>query len=171
MAEKKSNKKTSNAEKSTKIDADSETLKELHELVELWKDIPKDRRENLLKRARREAAGEILTEESIEQEKKKLQRFFSKVTDDRKKKLIARKVEEVAFQAVMIQEAKADLITNGLQSEVVNGSQHYPKENPAVGIYDKNCRAYQSNIDKLIEYLPPKEKKAKSALAALRDDL
>lgn len=171
MAEKKSNKKTSNAKKSTKINADSKTLKELHELVELWKDIPEDRRESLLKRARREAAGEILTEESIEQEKKKLQRFFSKVTDDRKKKLIARKVEEVAFQAVMIQEAKADLITNGLQSEVVNGSQHYPKENPAVGIYDKSCRAYQSNIDKLIEYLPPKESKAKSALAALRDEL
>ena len=30
---------------------------------------------------------------------------------------------------------------------------------------------YYKNIDKLIEYLPPKEKKAKSALAALRDDL
>ena len=106
----------------------------------------------------------------IEKERKALQRFFAGVKDNRKKKLIARKIEEVAFQAVLIRQAKESLIVEGLQKEVVNGSQHYPKENPAVGIYDKNCRAYQSNIDKLIEYLPPKEEKAKSALAALRDE-
>jgi len=149
---------------------DPETLKELKELLEIYEKIPQDRRKKILESAKREAAGEILTDDEVERERKTLQRFFSGVKDNRKKKLIARKIEEVAFQAVLIRQAKESLITEGLQKEVVNGSQHYPKENPAVGIYDKNCRAYQSNIDKLIEYLPPKEEKAKSALAALRDE-
>lgn len=153
------------------IEQDSESLQQLKELLTVWEKIPEERRGALLKRAQREAAGDILTDEAIEAERKTLQRFFTGIKDYRKKKLIARKIEEVAFQAVMIREAKENLITEGLQKEVVNGSQHYPKENPTVGIYDKNCRAYQSNIDKLIEYLPPKEVKAKSALAALRDDL
>ena len=121
-----------------------------------------------VKNRMREANGERRADE-IEREKRNASNY--RIKDNRKKKLIARKIEEVAFQAVMIREVKENLITEGLQKEVVNGSQHYPKENPAVGIYDKNCRAYQSNIDKLIEYLPPKEVKAKSALAALRDDL
>jgi hypothetical protein len=174
MAEKKTPKSTPKAakdpKKSPEKEKDSGTLKELQELLEVFEKIPKDRRALLLARAKKEAAGEILTEDAIEAERKSLQRFFSGVKDNRKKKLIARKIEEVAFQAVMIRQAKESLITEGLQKEVVNGSQHYPKENPAVSIYDKNCRAYQSNIDKLIEYLPPKEEKAKSALAALRDE-
>lgn len=149
---------------------DNGTLQELKELLEIYEKIPTDRRKKILETAKREAVGEILTDDAIEKERKALQRFFAGVKDNRKKKLIARKIEEVAFQAVLIRQAKESLITEGLQKEVVNGSQHYPKENPAVGIYDKNCRAYQSNIDKLIEYLPPKEEKAKSALAALRDE-
>ncbi len=162
-------KTAANAKKSEDVAKDSESLQQLKELLTLWEKIPEDRRGALMKRAQREAAGEILTDEAIEAERKNLQRFFSGVKDNRKKKLIARKIEEVAFQAVAIKEAKESLITEGLKSEVVNGKQHYAKENPAVGVYDKYCRAYQSNIDKLIEYLPPKEEKAKSALAALRD--
>lgn len=146
-------------------------LKELRELLAIYENIPKERRAALLEAAKREAAGDILTDENIEAEKKTLLRFFSGVKDNRKKKLIARKVNEVAFQAVTIRQAKKSLIVDGLQAEVVNGKQHYPKENPAVAIYDKYCRAYQSNIDKLIELLPPKEEKAKSALASMRDDI
>ena len=173
MAAEKKKKSTAagaeNATTSEKIAEDSATLKELQELVKIWATIPEDRRAALMKRAEREAAGEILTDAAIEAEKKTLTRFFSGVKDTRKKKLIARKIEEVAFQAVAIREAKENLITQGLKSRIENGKQQYEKENPAVGVYDKYCRAYQSNIDKLIEYLPPKEQKAKSALAALRD--
>ncbi len=155
---------------SANIGGNDKTLKELRELLTIYENIPKERRAVLLAAAKREAAGEILTDENIEAEKKVLLRFFSGVEDTRKKKLIARKVSEVAFQAVTIRQAKESLITDGLQAEVVNGKQRYPKENPAVAIYDKYCRAYQSNIDKLIEYLPQKEIKAKSALKSLRDE-
>jgi len=156
---------------SADMGGNGETLKELRELLAIYENIPKERRAALLAAAKREAAGGILTDENIEAEKKILLRFFSGVKDTRKKKLIARKVNEVAFQAVTIRQAKESLITDGLQAEVVNGKQHYPKENPAVAIYDKYCRAYQSNIDKLIEYLPPKEVKAKSALESMRDEV
>lgn len=161
-------KKENNSAENT---GNNETLKELRELLEIYKDIPKDRRAALLEAAKREAAGDILTDENIEAEKRTLLRFFSGVKDMRKKKLIARKANEVAFQAVTIRQAKKSLIIDGLQSEVVNGKQRYQKENPAVAIYDKYCRAYQSNIDKLIEFLPPKEEKAKSILASMRDNI
>lgn len=150
---------------------DNKSLNELRELLEIFEQIPKARRAALLKRVKQEAAGEILTDEAIEAEKKTLTRFFSGIKDNRKKKLITRKIEEVAFQAVTIKQAKESLIKEGLQKEVVNGKQHYPKENPAVMIYDKYCRAYQSNIDKLIEYLPPQEVKAKSKLEEMRNSL
>lgn len=149
----------------------NKSLEELRELLEIFEKIPKARRAALLKKVKQEAAGEILTEKAIESEKKKLTCFFAGIDDDRKKKLITRKIEEVAFQAVTIRQAKESLIREGLQKEVVNGKQRYPKENPAVATYDKYCRAYQSNIDKLIELLPPKEVKAKSALASMRDDI
>lgn len=155
---------------SAEIGGNGETLKDLRELLAIYENIPKERRAALLEAAKREAAGEILTDANIEEEKKTLLRFFSGVKDNRKKKLIARKVNEVAFQAVTIRQAKQSMIVDGLQAEVVNGKQRYPKENPAVAIYDKYCRAYQSNIDKLIELLPQKEVKAKSALISMREE-
>lgn len=161
---------TKDTGKKSNMQRNSGSSKELAELLKIYEKIPEDRRQALLKKLKNEAAGDILTEEEVEKEQKALQRFFTGIKDDRKKKLISRKIEEVAFQAVLIRQAKENLITEGIKKEVINGKQRYPKENPAVSIYDKNCRAYQSNIDKLIEYLPPKEEKAKSALAALRDE-
>lgn len=145
-------------------------LKDFEELLKLFKDIPEEGRRRLMERAKHEAAGDVLTDETIEREKKALRRFFAKIDDKRKKDLIYRKIEEIAFQAAAMKQAKEELITEGLQKEVVNGKQRYPKENPAVAIYDKYSRAYNANIDKLIEYLPPQEKKKISKLAALRED-
>lgn len=174
MARKKNEEAQVSAEKIAKeaqvLTEEEKNLQQLKELLEIFKDIPEEGRRRLLQRAKHEAAGDILTDEAIEAEKKTLQRFFSGVKDNRKKKLILRKIEEVAFQAVTMRQAKESLIVEGLQKEVVNGKQHYPKENPAVAIYDKYSRAYNSNIDKLIEYLPPQEKKKVSRLAALREE-
>ena len=89
---------------------ESGTLTELKELLAIYEKIPEDRRKKLLTVAKKEAAGEILTDEAIEAERKALQRFFTGIKDQRKKKLIARKIEEVAFQAVLIRQAKESLI-------------------------------------------------------------
>jgi len=159
-----------NTEKNDDFREDPETMKALRELLEIYAKIPKEGQERLLSRAKREAAGKILTDEAVEAEYKQIRRFFTGVKDTRKKKMIERKVRETAFQAVAMREAKESIITEGLQKEVVNGKQRYPKENPAVATYDKYSRAYNSNIDKLIEYIPPKEKKNISRLAMLRED-
>ena len=73
MAEKKTPKTPKKAaevpKKSPEIEKDSGTLKELQELLEVFEKIPKDRRTLLLTRAKKEAAGEILTEDAIEAER------------------------------------------------------------------------------------------------------
>lgn len=144
-------------------------LAELSELLEIYKNLPETRKKNLKTRLKREAAGDILTEEEVEKERKKIMELFKGITDDRKKKMIERKVKETAFQAVAIREAKYSIVTEGLKTEVINGSQRYMKENPAVATFDKYSRAYNSNIDKLIEYLPPQQVEKISKLAMLRN--
>ena len=148
---------------------DNGVSKDFAELLKLYEKIPEAGRKKLIERVKREAAGDILTDEMIEKEKKSLRRFFAKIDDKRKKNLIFRKIDEIAFQFVAMEQAKESMITEGLNSKVVNGKQSYDKENPAVAIYDKYSRAYNANIDKLIEYLPPQEKKKISRLAALRE--
>ncbi|MFA4033044.1 hypothetical protein ACEG19_03990 [Blautia stercoris] len=153
----------------TEKEQEEQALAELLELLEIFKELPEKHRKTLISRIKREAAGEILTEEAVEKERRKIMRLFSNVKDKRKKEMIERKVKETAFQAVAMREAKESIVTEGLQKEVVNGSQRYPKENPAVIVFDKYSRAYNSNIDKLIEYLPPEEEKKISKLEALRN--
>lgn len=147
----------------------TEDLTELRELLELYRELPQARKKNLISRMKRESAGEILTEDAVKKEQKKIMELFSGEKDDRKKKMIERKVKETAFQAVAMREAKESILTDGLQTEVINGAQRYMKENPAVATFDKYSRAYNSNIDKLIELLPPEEKEKISKLAAFRN--
>jgi hypothetical protein len=148
---------------------EDQVLPELLELLEIFRDLPEARKKNLKTRLKKEAAGEILTEAEVEKERKKIMELFKDVEDDRKKKMIERKVKEMAFQAVAIREAKYSIMTEGLKTEVVNGSQRYMKENPAVATFDKYSRAYNSNIDKLIEYLPQQQTEKISKLAAFRN--
>lgn len=148
---------------------EDQALPELLELLGIFRDLPEARKKNLKTRLKKEAAGEILTETEVEKERKKIMELFKDVEDDRKKKMIERKVKEMAFQAVAIREAKYSIMTEGLKTEVVNGSQRYMKENPAVATFDKYSRAYNSNIDKLIEYLPKQQTEKISKLAAFRN--
>lgn len=150
-------------------DRDNQSLQELKELLELYKNLPEVRKKNISLRMKRESAGEILTDEAVEKERKKFTELFNDIEDKRKKKMIERKIKEIAFQVVAMREAKESIMTKGLQTEVINGQQKYMKENPAVGVYDKYSRAYNANIDKLIEYLPPQETKKISKLQALRE--
>ena len=53
---------------------------------------------------------------------------------------------------------------------IENASQKFIKAHPSTAIYEKYARQYTQIINQLIEYLPPKEKKKVSKLAALRDE-
>ena len=64
---------------------------------------------------------------------------------------------------------KEELKKEGLTTETVNASQNFVKAHPSATIYEKYSRQYTAIIHTLIEYLPPKEKKNISRLAALRN--
>ena len=95
--------------------------------------------------------------------------MFAGIDDEDKKSLVNSLVEEAAFLKVACFQAKEELKKEGLTTETVNASQKFVKAHPSATIYEKYSRQYTAIIHTLIEYLPPKEKKNISRLAALRN--
>lgn len=110
-----------------------------------------------------------LTNARIKKEIEFLQSMFAGIDDEDKKSLVNSLVEEAAFLKVACFQAKEELKKEGLTTETVNASQKFVKTHPSATIYEKYSRQYTAIIRSLIEYLPPKEKKNISRLAALRN--
>ena len=110
-----------------------------------------------------------LTNARIKKEIEFLQSMFAGIDDEDKKSLVNSLVEEAAFLKVACFQAKEELKKEGLTTETVNASQKFVKAHPSATIYEKYSRQYTAIIHSLIEYLPPKEKKNISRLAALRN--
>ena len=106
-----------------------------------------------------------LTNARIKKEIEFLTPMFAGIDDEDKKSLVNSLVEEAAFLKVACFQAKKE----GLTTETVNASQKFVKAHPSATIYEKYSRQYTAIIHTLIEYLPPKEKKNISRLAALRN--
>ena len=98
-----------------------------------------------------------------------LKPMFDGIDDEDKKNLVKSLIEEAAFMKVACFQAKEELKKEGLTTETVNASQKFVKAHPSATIYEKYSRQYTAIIHTLIEYLPPKEKKNISRLAALRN--
>ena len=120
-----------------------------------------------------------LTNARIKKEIEFLQSMFAGIDDEDKKSLVNLLVEEAAFLKVACFQAKEelkkeneenkDMFTAMKEAETVNASQKFVKAHPSATIYEKYSRQYTAIIHSLIEYLPPKEKKNISRLAALRN--
>ena len=110
-----------------------------------------------------------LTEARIKKEIKILETIFDGIEDEDRKKLVQLLIEEGAFLKVACLQAKEELKKEGLTTETTNASQKFMKAHPSAQIYEKYARQYTQIIHQLIEYLPPKEKKNISRLAALRN--
>ncbi|MBQ6994974.1 MAG: hypothetical protein IJN64_10880 [Lachnospiraceae bacterium] len=110
-----------------------------------------------------------LTNARIKKEVEFLQPMFVGIDDKDKKSLVNSLVEEAAFLKVACIQAKEELKKEGLTTETVNASQKFVKAHPSAAIYEKYSRQYTAIIHTLIEYLPPKEKKNISRLAAMRE--
>lgn len=95
--------------------------------------------------------------------------MFNGIADEDKKNLVNSLIDEAAFLKVACFQAKEELKKEGLTTETVNASQKFVKAHPSAAIYEKYSRQYTKIIHALIEYLPPKEKKNISRLAALRE--
>ena len=111
----------------------------------------------------------MLTDARIKKEIARLQPKFAGIDDEDKKSLVNSLIEEAAFLKIACLQAKAELKKEGLTAETVNASQKFIKAHPSAQIYEKYSRQYTQIIHTLIEYLPPKEKKNISRLAALRE--
>lgn len=117
---------------------------------------------------KQEKRPKMLTDNRIKKEIAKLEPMFSGIDDEDKKSLVKSLIEEAAFLKIACMQAKAELKKEGLTAETVNASQKFIKAHPSAQIYEKYARQYTQIIHTLIEYLPPKEKKNVSRLAALR---
>lgn len=112
----------------------------------------------------------MLTDARIKKEIAKLEPMFYGIDDEDKKNLVKSLIEESAFLKIACLQCKAELKKEGLTAETVNASQKFIKAHPSAQIYEKYARQYTQIIHTLIEYLPPKEKKNISRLAALRKE-
>lgn len=112
----------------------------------------------------------ILTEARIKKEKARLSEMFESIEDEDRKSLVNSLIEEAAFLKIALAQAKAEMKKEGLTAETRNASQRFIKAHPATEIYNKYSKQYTQIIGQLIDYLPPKEKKTVSRLAALRDE-
>lgn len=110
-----------------------------------------------------------LTAARIKKEVDFLTKMFVGIDDEDKKTLINLLIEEAAFLKVACIQAKEELKKEGLTTETKNASQKFVKTHPSATIYEKYSKQYTQIIHTLIEYLPPKEKKKTSRLAALRN--
>ena len=110
-----------------------------------------------------------LTNARIKKEIEFLQSMFAGIDDEDKKSLVNSLVEEAAFLKVACFQAKEELKKEGLTTETVNASQKFVKAHPSATIYEKNHPKEQTLIHSFMDYLPPKEKKNISRLAALRN--
>ena len=111
-----------------------------------------------------------LTEGRIKKEKAKLSEMFAGIEDEDRRTLVNSVIDEAAFLKVALLQANTELKKEGLTTETKNASQKFIKAHPSTAIYEKYARQYTQIINQLIEYLPPKEKKKVSKLAALRDE-
>lgn len=90
-------------------------------------------------------------EELIDKEYKKLMKIYKNVPDQ-KKNLVQNLCKQLAFCMVTLQEVKDDILEKGTIVEFTQGSQHYLKENPSVGVFNRLCKTYQSLLKQLNDF-------------------
>ena len=71
---------------------------------------------------------------------------------DQKKNLVQNLCKQLSFCMVTLQEVKEDILEKGTIVEFTQGSQHYLKENPSVGVFNRLCKTYQSLLKQLNDF-------------------
>ena len=90
-------------------------------------------------------------EELIDKEYKKLMKIYKNVPEQ-KKNLVQNLCKQLAFCMVTLQEVKDNILEKGTIVEFTQGSQHYLKENPSVGVFNRLCKTYQSLLKQLNDF-------------------
>jgi hypothetical protein len=119
----------------------------------------------------------LINDKAVKAEMNKLKKIFKKhyveqnengksINTD-KGNMIERLIAEAAFVRCVLFEAQRLIKSQGLETTTINASQKFKKAVPAVAIYSDYLRTYTQVIDKLISYIPEKEERKESRLAAL----
>ena len=90
-------------------------------------------------------------EEAIDKEYKKLMKIYKNVPEQ-KKNLVKNLCEQLSFCIVTLEEVKGDILEKGTIVEFTQGSQHYMKENPSVGVFNRLCKTYQALLKQLNDF-------------------
>lgn len=113
---------------------------------------------------------DLLNDKAVAKEARALKKLFRNVDGDNRRKLIGELLDEAAFMKIAMQQAKAELLADGLSVETQNASQKFIKAHPSAQIYEKYSKQYTTIINTLLPQLPAEERKTVSRLAALRRD-
>lgn len=112
---------------------------------------------------------DLTKEERIKQEYNRLRRIFSKL-DKNMKTTVDSLLRNAAFMSVSLDELQEEINREGYVVEYQNGAnQSGTKQSDAVKTHIAMTKNHAAIIRQLCELVPPEEK-AKSRLAALRDE-
>lgn len=96
-------------------------------------------------------------EERIQEEIKRLQDIFKKISTNEYKSIM-KLIENLAFMAVTLDDLIEIVNNEPLVVETVNASQTFSKENPALTSYNKMYSNYIKGLQQLISLLPQESK-------------
>ena len=97
-------------------------------------------------------------DKKIKQEINKIKKIFKDFQKD-KIKVLEGLINEAAFMKVLLEDARIDLIKNGLTELFEQGEQSFKRERPEVKIYTTFMQRYSAVMKQLIDLLPPEIKK------------
>lgn len=120
-----------------------------------------------------EISIEIIAEEkeaAIRKEKARLKRAF-KDLDGNKKRTVEQLISTAAFLSITLQELEEEINRNGVTEEYQNGANQYGVKQSAAAVTHIAMTKNLTAIMKQLTDLVPAEKKKKTRLQMLRDEL
>lgn len=96
-------------------------------------------------------------EERIQNEIKRLQDIFKKISANEYKSIM-KLIENLAFMAVTLDDLMVIVNNEPLVVETINATQTFTKENPALTSYNKMYSNYIKGLQQLISLLPVEPK-------------
>lgn len=104
---------------------------------------------------------EISIYDRIEEEKRKLNRQFTKL-DNRTKKVVASLIENAAFMIVQLEDLHAKINKDGVVCEYQNGENQWgTKKSPEVEVYNTMIKNHLAIMKQLTDLIPSEAGKSK----------
>lgn len=97
-------------------------------------------------------------EKLINQEKNRIKKVYKDIPRE-KLKVVEGLISEASFMKITLEEARADLLKNGMTEIFEQGPNVYNRKRPEVEIYTSLIQRYSQVMKQLIDYMPEEEQK------------